>query len=113
MNVPDAPPLEISLARRMEGLVERIRTGDTNALEEIIRVHERRILGMSVQMGLSPADAQDACQEVFLRVFRYLSGFQPGKVFEAWLWRIAVNVIYDSLRKRRDRGEVAWEAVLS
>jgi RNA polymerase sigma-70 factor (ECF subfamily) len=66
---------------------------------------------MAVQMGLSPPDSQDACQEVFLRVFRYLGGFGIGRNFEAWLWRIAVNVIYDSLRKRRDREEVSWEGI--
>lgn len=113
MSFPEAPPLEMTRARMIEGLVERVRAGETEAFEEIIRLHERRVLSMSIQMGLSPADAQDACQEVFLRAFRYLSGFRPGWIFEAWLSRIAVHVIYDSLRKRRDRGEVPWEAVLT
>jgi RNA polymerase sigma-70 factor (ECF subfamily) len=113
MAVSDATPLEASSRRSLESreLVDRVRSGDLEAFEEIIRLHERRILGMAVQMGLSPADAQDACQEVFLRVFRYLGSFRAGQRFEAWLWRIAVNVVYDSLRARRDREEVSWEVV--
>jgi RNA polymerase sigma-70 factor (ECF subfamily) len=67
---------------------------------------------MAIQMGLSPHDAQDAGQEVFLRVFRYLSGFQRGRSFEAWVWRIGVNVVFDALRRRRDRGEISWDIVM-
>ena len=115
MSLQEAPPLEMTLTRggEIESLVERARAGDAGAFEEIIRLHERRVLAISIQMGLSSADAQDVCQEVFLRAFRYLSGFRPGWVFGAWLSRIVVHVVYDFLRKRRDRGEIPWEAVLS
>lgn len=98
--------------RAVEDLIERVRAGDPTAFEEIIRLHERRLLGMAVQMGLSPQDAQDAAQEVFLRVFRYLPGFQAGRSFDVWIWKIAVNVVYDTLRRRRDRGEISWEALI-
>src|SRR2546428_2908550 len=111
VSVSDAPPLEVMSHRGVQDLVERIRSGDSHAFEEIIRLHERRVLAMAIQMGLSPQDAQDVCQEVFLRVFRYLSGFRAGLVFEAWLCRIAVHVIYDALRYQRDRGEISWEGV--
>jgi len=112
--ISDASVLEAADRRNREvlELIDRIHSGDLDAFEEIIRRHERRILGMAVQMGLRPEDAQDAGQEVFLRVFRYLSGFQSGKNFEVWIWKIAVNVVYDQLRKRRDRGEVSWDAHL-
>lgn len=114
MVISDASVLEAADRRNREvlELIDRIHSGDLDAFEEIIRRHERRILGMAVQMGLRPEDAQDAGQEVFLRVFRYLSGFQSGKNFEVWIWKIAVNVVYDQLRKRRDRGEVSWDAHL-
>jgi RNA polymerase sigma-70 factor (ECF subfamily) len=114
LDIINATSLQAADRRNDEALelIERIRAGDLDAFEEIIRRHERRILGMAVQMGLAPEDAQDAAQEVFLRVFRYLSGFQPGRNFEVWVWRIAVNVVYDALRRRRDRGEVSWETLL-
>ena len=112
--ITDASVLEAAQRRNREvqELIDRIQAGDLDAFEEIIRRHERRVLGMAIQMGLTPEDAQDAGQEVFLRVFRYLSGFQSGKNFEVWIWKIAVNVVYDQLRKRRDRGEVSWDAHL-
>jgi RNA polymerase sigma-70 factor (ECF subfamily) len=115
LSITEAPALETAESRneRALALVERIRSGDLSAFEEIIHRHERRILGMAVQMGLAPEDAQDACQEVFLRVFRYLAGFQSGKNFEVWIWKIGVNVVYDLLRKRRDRSEISWETLLA
>jgi len=109
----EAPSLDSAeqRARELGDLVERARAGDAAAFEEIIRRHERRVLSMAVQMGLGREDAQDAGQEIFLRVFRYLAGFQAGKNFEVWLWKIAVNVVYDFLRRRRDRGEISWETL--
>jgi RNA polymerase sigma-70 factor (ECF subfamily) len=114
LAVTDAPVLEATEGRasRIGELIDRVRSGELEAFNDLIRLHERRIFGMAVQMGLSPEDAQDAGQEVFLRVFRYLSGFQSGKNFEVWLWKIAVNVVYDALRKRRSRGEVSWETLV-
>ena len=114
MVVLDAMAMEAAERRNREvqDLIDRVRAGDLDAFEAIIRRHERRILGMAIQMGLAPEDAQDASQEVFLRVFRYLAGFQAGKNFEVWIWKIAVHVVYDTLRKRRDRSEVPWDSLL-
>jgi RNA polymerase sigma-70 factor (ECF subfamily) len=110
--VVDTPAAETvpEQADRTRDLIQRIREGSPEAFDQLLRLHERRVLGTAVQMGLSPADAEDACQEVFLRVFRYLAGFRIGLNFESWLWRIVVNVVYDSLRKRRDRSEIPWQS---
>jgi RNA polymerase sigma-70 factor (ECF subfamily) len=115
MAIPDVPTLELAgeEAERKGAtpadLIRRALEGDAEAFEEILRRHDRRILGMAVQMGLSPPDAQDVCQEVFLRVFRYLRRFRAGENFEVWVWRIAVNVVYDTLRRRKNRAEVTWD----
>ena len=84
MAITEAPALETAESRNQQVLIliERIRSGDLSAFEEIIQRHERRILGMAIQMGLAPEDAKDACQDIFLRVFRYLAGFQADKSFE-------------------------------
>ncbi len=113
MAVTDTPVLEGAVSRSDEigGVIERIRAGELDAFEEIIRRYERRVLSMAIQMGLTPQDSQDVAQEVFLRVFRYLSRFQPGRSFEAWVWRIGVNVVFNFLRRRRDRGEVPWDSL--
>ena len=51
----------------------------------------------------------DASQEVFLRVFRFLPGFQEESGFSTWIYRIGVNVCKDMLAKRARRGELPLE----
>ena len=51
----------------------------------------------------------DASQEVFLRVFRFLPGFQEESGFSTWIYRIGVNVCKDMLVKRNKRNELSLE----
>jgi RNA polymerase sigma-70 factor, ECF subfamily len=51
------------------------------------------------------ADAEDAVQETFLKVYRGLSGFRGGASFSTWIYRILVNTCYDLMRKNRRRAE--------
>ena len=46
-------------------------------------------------------DAEDLCQEVFLRIFRARQGYRPDAAFSTWLYRIALNVVRDGSRRRR------------
>jgi RNA polymerase sigma-70 factor (ECF subfamily) len=62
-----------------------------------------------MQMGLSRDDALDACQETFLKVFRYIGRFRSGETFFRWLYRIGVNVVYDQLRKSKSTGVISVE----
>ena len=86
---------------QVTALVERARTGDPEAFNDLMRLFERRIISIGMQMGLSRDDALDACQEAFTRVFRYIRRFRSGHSFFKWLYRISVNVIYDQMRKAR------------
>src|SRR5213593_1354443 len=60
-------------------LVERAKTGDASAFDDLMRLYERRIISIGVQMGLSTDDALDACQDAFIRVFRHIGRFQSGR----------------------------------
>jgi RNA polymerase sigma-70 factor (ECF subfamily) len=85
-------------------LIRRAITGDRTAFEEIVLLHERRVLTLAIRLLGSAEDAQDAAQEVFLRAFKYLRRFDPSKPLEPWLVRMTVNVCRVSGRKRsKDR----------
>jgi RNA polymerase sigma-70 factor (ECF subfamily) len=58
-------------------------------------------MAMSWRMLGNEADARDASQEVFLRVYKYLKRYDPNQEFFAWIYRITVNVCRDILKKRR------------
>ena len=79
-------------------LVERAKEGDGEAFGDLMRLYERRIIAIGVQMGLSRDDAQDACQDAFTKVFKHIKRFRSGHSFFRWLYRIAIHAVYDHLR---------------
>jgi RNA polymerase sigma-70 factor (ECF subfamily) len=87
-------------------LLERASSGDTAAFEQIMIHSQQKVLAMTWRMLGNEADARDASQEVFLRVYKYLGRFKQDQDFFAWLYQITVNVCRDMARKRqhlRDR----------
>ncbi len=88
-------------------LVERARAGDAAAFDEIMSETERKVVGVAWRMLGNREDARDAAQEVFLRLYKYLDRYKPEQDFNAWLYRITVNVCRDAARKRGARLEGA------
>jgi RNA polymerase sigma-70 factor (ECF subfamily) len=93
----------------VSALVERAKAGEAIAFDGLMLHYERRIISLGVQMGLSREDSLDACQEAFLKVFRYIGRFRSGEAFFKWLYRIAIHAIYDQFRKVRPAGFVSVE----
>jgi RNA polymerase sigma-70 factor, ECF subfamily len=81
-------------------LIERAAAGDHAAFEQIMIHSQQRVMAMSWRMLGNEADARDASQEVFLRVYKYLKRYDQNQDFFAWLYRITVNVCRDILKKR-------------
>lgn len=84
--------------------------GDDRAFEQLLRRHESRVVRLLRLLGVPAQDREDVAQEVFVRVFRHLDGYERGRPFEAWLYRITVNAAHDERRRqtRRGRSEAAW-----
>ena len=91
------PQVPRSLAR----LIERAAAGDMVAFEEIMKHSEKRVMRMTWRMLGNEADARDAAQEVFLRVYKYLGRFKQDQPFFAWVYQITLNVCRDIARKRQ------------
>src|SRR5215831_18719151 len=84
-------------------LVQRILGGDSAAFEQLIIRYERRVLSLSLKLLGSAEDAQDAAQEVFLRMFKYIHRFDVQKPLEPWLLQMTVNVCRNIGRDRQRR----------
>jgi RNA polymerase sigma-70 factor, ECF subfamily len=84
-------------------LVQRTLGGDTAAFEELIVRYERRVFTLAMKLLGSSDDAQDAAQEVFLRVFKYIHRFDAQRPIEPWLVRVTVNVCRNIGRIRQRR----------
>jgi RNA polymerase sigma-70 factor (ECF subfamily) len=81
-------------------LVERCRTGDLGAFEEIYRAHSGRLYSLALRMVGNPADAEDLLQEIFLSAHRKLEGYRGEAALGTWLYRLATNQCLDYLRSR-------------
>ncbi len=68
--------------------------------EEVVRDHSARVYRLAYRLTGNSYDAEDLTQEVFVRVFRSLSGYTPG-TFEGWLHRITTNLFLDMARRRQ------------
>jgi RNA polymerase sigma-70 factor (ECF subfamily) len=82
-------------------LIKDAASGDTEAFEQIMIHSQQRVMAMTWRMLGNDADARDASQEVFLRVYKYLGRFKPDQDFFAWLYTITVNVCRDIAKKRQ------------
>jgi RNA polymerase sigma-70 factor (ECF subfamily) len=76
-----------------ETLVHRARSrDDKRAFAELVRRHQGRIRGLLLRLCNDRTLANDLAQEVFLRAYRGLCGFEGRARFSTWVYRIAYNV---------------------
>src|SRR5262245_45771466 len=117
MNVDEIATMAGPLAVRDEHseLIRRARHGDLAAFEQMMREHDRQVYRVALRILGNIEDAQDAAQEVFLRLHRSLNRIDEDRALGAWLYRVTVNVCTDLLRGRRaivpiaDTTPVSWE----
>jgi len=90
-----------------EELVDRSKTGDAESFNQLVRRWERPIFALAYRTLGREEDARDVTQETFLRAFRALPGFKGDAKFSSWLYRIALNLCRDLMRKDRRTPVVA------
>ena len=84
-----------------EELVARSIGGDADSFNELVLRWERPIYALAYRTIGREDDARDVCQETFLRAFRALPGFRGQAKFSSWLYRIALNLCRDWIRRER------------
>ena len=82
--------------------VARVKAGDTDAFEELVRRHGRRVYRSLIGILGSAEEAEDALQDAFLKAFQHLPEFEGRSRFSTWLVRIALNTGLQRLRGRKD-----------
>lgn len=86
-------------------LVIRSQAGDMGAFDQLVTRYRGKVYAMIVNMIHNEADAWDLAQDTFVKAWKALPRFEARSNFYTWLYRIAHNVTYDWLRKRRVRGD--------
>jgi RNA polymerase sigma-70 factor (ECF subfamily) len=93
-------------------LLARLRAGEDDAFEELVRQNAGRLLAVARRYLKTDEDAQDVVQETFLSAFRSLDRFEGSSRLSTWLHRIAVNAALMKLRTRRRKPEESIEELL-
>ena len=83
-------------------LLERARSGDLDAFNDLVLCYQDRLFALVVRMVPDRDQAADAVQEAFLHAFRHLAAFRGGLV-RSWLSKIAVNAAMDAQRFKKRR----------
>jgi RNA polymerase sigma-70 factor (ECF subfamily) len=99
-------PAETAEAARLLSLAK---SGDAAAFEALVRIYEIRVARTALRLLGARQDAQDAAQEVFLRLYQRISRIDSAGSLSGGLYRVTVNVSYDILRRRRSSGVVPLE----
>jgi len=98
-----------AIRERDAQLVRRAQAGDLGAFDALVTHYRAAVYSMIVNMIRNDADAWDLAQDVFVKAWRALPAFEARAGFYTWLYRITHNTTYDWLRKRKVRGDVAFD----
>jgi RNA polymerase sigma-70 factor, ECF subfamily len=99
-------------------LVERHRSGDLNAFDEVYERFGEMVYNLALRLSGNREEAADLTQEIFLRVYRHLGSFGGRSTLKTWIFRVALNHCRDRLSRhypatlpiddRKEEGEPAF-----
>ncbi len=95
------PRLVSDVTRSDEELVTRSRGGDVDSFNQLILRWERPIFALAYRVIGREEEARDVVQETFLRAYRGIGNFRGQAKFSSWIYRIALNLCRDWIRKER------------
>jgi RNA polymerase sigma-70 factor, ECF subfamily len=94
-------------------LIQRFLAGEEAAFERLVERYYQRIDRLAQQVVRHPMAAEDITQEVFLRAYRALPRFRGDASFYSWLYRIAINLCFNYLRRQANHVSAADEPEVS
>ena len=113
MNIRDGWGSNQEHVTAVEGLetqqtIDRCAVGDERAWRDLHRSYHAVAARFLRRMGIPAAELDDACQEVFLQVFRYMARFERRAEFQTWLYKLCLSQAHRSRRRWRIRQALEW-----
>jgi RNA polymerase sigma-70 factor (ECF subfamily) len=100
MKEPSSPQSLLASDELDFSLMARISKGDMAAMEQLIEIHQGRVLGTVYKMLGPHGDAEDITQQIFLRVWNSAGSYKETAKFTTWLFTITRNLVFNELRRR-------------
>jgi len=101
------------MQRSDEELMLSYRDGDEDAFDMLYQRYEKPLLNFIYRMVMNSADAENLCQETFFRVVRGKRKYQATARFKTWLFRIAINLCRDRLRRMKHWSHLSLNALVA
>jgi len=93
----------------LDALAQQARGGDRAALESLVRAVQGDVYALALRFLWHPQDAEDATQEILVRVITGLGGFRGESRFRTWLYRVACNTLLSLKAQRMERRAMSFE----
>jgi RNA polymerase sigma-70 factor (ECF subfamily) len=100
-KIPSKQTLEAKKGHADQQLVQRVQAGDDTAFRELYELYNRRVYAVAFSVVKNQQDALDIVQDAFIKVHKHIDTFQGTSSFYTWLYRIAMNLAIDHVRKVR------------
>ena len=94
----------------LETLVRRAQDGDRHALEDLVFAVKDDLYNLAVRMLWHPQDAEDATQEILIKLVTRLGSFRGEAAFTTWAFRVAANHLITTRRRRAERQDLSFDA---
>jgi len=92
-----------------QALVELAKRGDRNALEQLMERVQDKVFRLAMRMLYHPENAEDATQEILIRVMTHLSQFRGESTFSTWVYRVACNYLIGIRQKSAMEREISFD----
>ena len=92
-------------------LIRRAQRGGAEAMRDLVDLHKDRLFAFVLRIVRNHHDAEEVCQEAFLRAFRSLDSFNSSYRFSTWLFTIGYRLCLNLMRRKKDlSGEMDFAA---
>jgi RNA polymerase sigma factor (sigma-70 family) len=96
---------------KLNQLVSQIKAGDKHALDEFVGLIQDKVYGLALRMLYHPADAEDATQEILIKVIVHLDSFRGESKVTSWVYRIAANHLLTARKSRDEKEEISFDTI--
>lgn len=107
---PVASPAGIPDSTIPDSTIRDARNGDARALDELVAAVQDSVFRLALRMVTRPGEAEDATQEILIKVITRLSSFRQEAAFTTWVHRIAVNHLLDRKKSSVERMQLNFDA---
>lgn len=82
-------------------LINKVKQGEQQAFRDLIELYQNQVFNICFRLIGNRHDAEDLTQEAFLRAYQNINSHDINKKFSSWLFRIAINLTIDRIKKKK------------